>query len=84
MGGMLHKPSVESSRAARNGDPAADLHVYGAGALDKMSFANSFVKGVQDGSSRCQVPPPDLLDRFVDKDELLAGTTRAEVMEEDK
>uniref|UniRef100_A0A7R9VI02 Thiol-disulfide oxidoreductase DCC n=1 Tax=Chlamydomonas euryale TaxID=1486919 RepID=A0A7R9VI02_9CHLO len=35
-------------------------------------------------SSRCQVPPPDLLDRFVDKDELLAGTTRAEVMEEDK
>ncbi|KAG1672796.1 hypothetical protein FOA52_002784 [Chlamydomonas sp. UWO 241] len=33
-------------------------------------------------TSVCQVPPTDLLDRFVDRDELLAGTCRKEIMDE--
>jgi hypothetical protein len=30
------------------------------------------------------VPPADLLDRFVDRDELLAGTCRKDIMDEEE
>lgn len=34
-------------------------------------------------STTCQVPPPNMLDRFVDRDELLAGTCVNEAMEDE-